>query len=382
MKTSLRSAHFASDRLLEECLSGLVALHAGMTGGSVAKVQQALMEMGYVLRDFGPDGVFGHETARAVAKFNTDIGIDAEAGELGSQAMAALDDRFVVETSSPAVYDRAAGAVQTPLKPSASPSAKATATAAEYAMLAVDLALAQAARGSHYLVGAAGAEPGGSGGTHLRPAGVKLAPTRTDPVDPAVFAAQCDVLGLHVCAGRFNAPNGGIAGGRPFRSSDTDLIVYLAGLAARPEASWMPFFQFFSPRRVDAGLLRPELVWGEDCRTKQHFDGVGLVNWCLENAVGGRYPISFDIGTWATEASGTDPVVLTELPRKGDIVMRLVDDRFTHIGFLIGDHDPADARNHGHVVLAEQASVGVVRRRFSPSGWTARRRPTPALLHD
>lgn len=378
MTETLRSVHFAADPLLEACLSGTATLHAGMAEAAVAKVQQALMELGYVLRDHGPDGVFGRETGEAVAAFNADVGLAADAA-VGSRTMAALDDRVAVERSGP-LEDPVATAARSPLPPAAASSTAATTAAAESASLAVDAALAQAAGGAHFLAGAAGARPGGTEGTRLRPAGVTVTPARTDPADPAVFAARCEVHGPHVCAGRFNARNGGIAGGRPAASTDTDLVVYLAGLAPLPEERWKPFFQFFSPRRFEGGMLGSQLVWGEDCRAKRHFDGVGLVNWCLEQAVEARYPITFDIATWATDASGTDAVALTEPPRKGDLLLRALDGAFTHIGFLVGDHDPGVPADLGHVVLAEQASVGVVRRRFSPSGWSVRRRPSPALL--
>jgi peptidoglycan hydrolase-like protein with peptidoglycan-binding domain len=363
-----------ADPLLEACRSGTARLHAGVAGAAVAKVQQALMELGYALRDHGPDGVFGHETSAAVAAFNADAGLAAEA-VVGGRTVAALDDRVAAGRPDPP-DDPAVTAVSSPLPPPAAGRA-ATAAAAGYASRAVDAALAQAADGAHFLAGAAGARPGGTDGTSLRPAGVTLVPGRTDPADPAVFAAAC---GAHVCAGRFNARNGGIAGGRPAASTDTDLIVYLAGLAALPEDRWKPFFQFFSPRRFEGGMLGSQLVWGEDCRAKRHFDGAGLVNWCLEQAVEARYPITFDLATWATDVSGTEAVPLTEPPRRGDLVLRALDGAVTHIGFLVGDHDPAVPADLGEVVLAEQAGVGVVRRRFSPAGWTVRRRPSPALL--
>jgi peptidoglycan hydrolase-like protein with peptidoglycan-binding domain len=368
-------AHLA-DPLLEACRSGTATLHAGMAGAAVAKVQQALMELGYTLRDHGPDGVFGRETGAAVAAFNADAGLAAEA-VVGSRTVAALDHRVAAGRPGPP-EDPAATAAQSPLPPPATDPA-ATTAAAGYASRAVDAALAQAADGAHFLAGAAGARPGGTDGTRLRPAGVAITPGRTDPADPAVFAAGC---GAHVCAGRFNARNGGIAGGRPAASTDTDLIVYLAGLASLPEDRWKPFFRFFSPRRFEDGMLGSQLVWGEDCRAKRHFDGAGLVNWCLEQAVEARYPITFDLAAWATDASGTEAVALTEPPRRGDLVLRALDGAVTRIGFLVGDHDPAVPADLGEVVLAEQAGVGVVRRRFSPAGWSLRRRPSPALLRE
>jgi peptidoglycan hydrolase-like protein with peptidoglycan-binding domain len=363
-----------NDPLLDSCRSGGATLHAGIAGPAVAKVQQALMELGYVLRDHGPDGVFGRETGAAVAAFNTHSGLEGKP-VVDSRTVAALAERIGNGPSRPPRAPTAAAA-QSALPPVAASSPQAAAAAADIATRAVDAALAQAAEGAHFLASAPGARPGGTDGTRLRPAGVTLVPGRADPADPAVFAAQC---AGHVCAGRFNAPNGGIAGGRPAASTDTDLIVYLAGLAALPEQRWKPFFQFFSPRRFEDGMLGSHVVWGEDCRGKRHFDGAGLVNWCLEQAVGGRYPITFDLATWAIDASGTEAVGVAEPPHKGDIVLRRLNGPVTHIGFLVGDHG-ADTAPFGHVVLAEQAGVGVVVRVFTPAGWSVRRRPTPALL--
>jgi len=111
MTAPLRSVHFAADPLLEACLSGTATLHAGMAEAAVAKVQQALMELGYVLRDYGPDGVFGRETGEAVAVFNSDIGLAADA-VVGSRTMAALDDRIAAERSGQRGDERDRGAYQ------------------------------------------------------------------------------------------------------------------------------------------------------------------------------------------------------------------------------------------------------------------------------
>lgn len=352
----LRSIRFAGDPRLDACLSGAATLQRGLQGPAVAKVQQALMDLGYSLRDFGPDGVFGRETEDAVAAFNADVAAGGDERVVGSRAMAALDDRFAGEQPE----DLPRRTASRPPRPPERPPSGCARRAAE-------LALGQAEDGAHFLAGAAGATPGGEEGTLLRPAGVTLAPGRTDPVMPAVFAARCELDGPQVCCGRFNARNGGIAGGRPATANDTDLIVYLARLAALPEHEWTPFFGFFSPRRGDGAGFGQRLVWGEDCRAKRHFDGVGLVNWCLEQALGTRQPIDFDMDGWATDASGTEAVALSEPPRTGDLVLRATAGRFTHIGFLVAGPP--------RVVLAEQPAVGVVVRRFSPAGWTVRRRP-------
>ncbi|WP_066376470.1 hypothetical protein [Herbidospora mongoliensis] len=248
--------------------------------------------------------------------------------------------------------------------------------AGRYARRAADLALAQVADRAHVLPGAAGARPGHQDGTQMRPAGVTLVPSRTDPADPAVFTARC---GEHVCGGRFDQTAGGIAGGRAAHRTDIDLLVYLAELASLPEHDWQPYFEFFSPRCLDSGSEAHRIVWGEDCRGRRHFDAVGLVNWCMEQAVEARYPITFDIITWATDASGTMSVPVTDPLCPGDIVLT---DGHNEIGILADVGDPAAPAESGQVVLAGQTTVGVACRPFSPADWTRRRRPTAALLRD
>ena len=77
-RAPLRSLRFATDPLLQACLAGEATLQPGLAASAVAKVQQALMDLGYRLRDFGPDCVFGLETAGAVAAFHADIGLGAD----------------------------------------------------------------------------------------------------------------------------------------------------------------------------------------------------------------------------------------------------------------------------------------------------------------
>jgi cell wall-associated NlpC family hydrolase len=244
-------------------------------------------------------------------------------------------------------------------------------SAAEHARRAAALALAMAEDHAHVLPGAAGSRPGRRDGTRRRPAGVQLEVPRTDPADPAVFAARC---GAHVCGGRFDQTAGGIAGGRPARRTDIDLLVYLAELAAQPEADWLPFFEFFSPRTLGAGSGPRLTVWGEDCRGRRHFDGPGLVNWCLEQAVDARYPIDLAAADWTGEAAGTTAVPVDDPPRPGDVVAAERDGADPALGILVGDD------GDGGVVVAEHTAVGVVRLPFAPAGWTWRRRPAE-LLH-
>jgi hypothetical protein len=255
-----------------------------------------------------------------------------------------------------------------------------------YARRAAQLAADQVRGRAHVLPGAGGARPGLADGARRRPDGVTLVAPRADPVRPAVFAAQCDG---RVCAGRYDQAAGGIAGGRAARPTDIDLLVYLAELAALREEHWQPFFEFFSPRRIDADPSRglpDRLVWGEDCRGRRHFDSVGLVNWCFERAVDARYTIAFDAAAWAADTSGAAAVPLTDPTRPADLVFADSPGGGAVVGILVGRSDPSArgpaADEFGDVVLAEHTDVGVVRRPFAPAAWAHRRRPTAEVLHD
>jgi peptidoglycan hydrolase-like protein with peptidoglycan-binding domain len=371
---TLRSPRFTDDRVLAACLAGELMIGPGSAGPAVARVQQALMDLTYSLRDYGPDGVFGRETADAVAAFNVDLGLGPDLRVVDGRTIRALDDRCSSTSSDrPAECgpDRVPGAGTPRLAWSG------RIAPAEVFGRAVDHALAMVAEGAHYLEGAGGARPGGSDGMVARRGGVTIAPGDPDPILARVFAARCGTAGPQVCAGRFNARNGGIAGGRPAECTDTDLIVYLADLAGRPEAEWSPFYRFFSPRWIAGGFPDGVLVWGEDCRAKRHFDGTGLISWCLEQASVGECTVNLDMAGWASDVAGIEAVEVSEPPRKGDVLLRELDGRFSQIALMVGDDGAPVAEGLGHVVLAEQAGVGVVQRRFSPAGWSHRRRPAP-----
>jgi NlpC/P60 family len=233
----------------------------------------------------------------------------------------------------------------------------------------------------HYVWGACGATPGGQDGSRGRPGQVNLVtPARTDPANPAVFAACCGVDGMMVCAGRYDEANGGIEGGRPANPSDADLIAYLSGLDATDADSWEPYFDWFSPRIAIEKGKPPYLVWGEDCRDIRHFDCVGLVNYCYDTAMAELVPQWADrpwhlsIAQYNDPISGTFPVSNGSLIA-GDILTR----GNHHIGLYVGDGD-GSPDNPGTVVQAEQTSTGLQIRDYVSGTWDARRRLADGVL--
>jgi hypothetical protein len=204
---------------------------------------------------------------------------------------------------------------------------------------------------------------------------VSLAPARLLPSNPAVFAAQCSVDGLHLCGGRWDSDHGGIDGGRTADSNDSDLIAYLSGLESSSPDEWEPYYEYFSPRRVEGRTVQTQIVWGEDCRYVQHFDCVGFINYCIELGIDRSREIQCSIQQWAGDLSGTVGVPLDAPPHPADI---LIKSGYKHIAFLVGDG--AGDGDWGRIVHAEQTSTGVVTRDFVPNSWAHRRRLTAALL--
>lgn len=90
---ALRSTRFAGDSVLEGCLNGTAKLKAGARGPAVAKIQQALLELGEKLPRSGADGVFGAELTAAVASFQRKNQLTPD-GIVGRGTMTKLDDAF------------------------------------------------------------------------------------------------------------------------------------------------------------------------------------------------------------------------------------------------------------------------------------------------
>ena len=89
----LSSPRFSGDPVLEACFDNERLLRFGARGDAVRKLQQALVDAGFPLPNFGVDGIFGSETQTAVRNFQraSTIAVD---GLVGPQTMGALDARF------------------------------------------------------------------------------------------------------------------------------------------------------------------------------------------------------------------------------------------------------------------------------------------------
>ncbi|GHJ43433.1 hypothetical protein Cs7R123_07750 [Catellatospora sp. TT07R-123] len=88
-----QSARFTGDPILQDCLDGRHVMASPEQNDSVRTVQQALLDLGYVI-EFGATGLYGVQTTAAVAQFQRDHQLQDD-GKVGPLTMAALDAAFV-----------------------------------------------------------------------------------------------------------------------------------------------------------------------------------------------------------------------------------------------------------------------------------------------
>lgn len=93
----LRAVRFRNQPVLEACAAGQHRMLPPEQGPAVKRVQQALIDAGYPLPLRGADGVFGDETAAAVARYKREHGIEPSDGVVGPKTMQSLDARFADE---------------------------------------------------------------------------------------------------------------------------------------------------------------------------------------------------------------------------------------------------------------------------------------------
>ncbi|GAB6266029.1 MAG: hypothetical protein STSR0001_14750 [Methanothrix sp.] len=95
----LTSPRFAGDLKLEACYDDEARLTKGDQGDSVARVQQALIDLGYDLGPAGADGIYGDLTWNAVKQFKADQSLGWESmGDVGPGTMGRLDELFPTTT--------------------------------------------------------------------------------------------------------------------------------------------------------------------------------------------------------------------------------------------------------------------------------------------
>jgi hypothetical protein len=92
------SPRFAGDPLLERVFNdeAVISKNRNRSGEPVRKIQQALIDAGFPLPQFGADAKFGDETERAVKAFQNASGLNQaeQDGIVGENTLSRLDSRF------------------------------------------------------------------------------------------------------------------------------------------------------------------------------------------------------------------------------------------------------------------------------------------------
>lgn len=78
--TEKASARFENDKTMDEINAGTKVLKWGDRGLAVTKMQQGLHDMGYILQQYGVDGIFKDETKKGLMQFQTDKGLAPASG--------------------------------------------------------------------------------------------------------------------------------------------------------------------------------------------------------------------------------------------------------------------------------------------------------------
>ncbi|CAM1368077.1 putative peptidoglycan binding domain-containing protein [Tenacibaculum sediminilitoris] len=90
---NLEANRFRGDYLLEKAHDHAYLISKGSKGHSVKKLQLGLINLGFTLPIYGPDGDFGNETHNAIVSFQQSYDLRVD-GIVGSETMGTMDDIY------------------------------------------------------------------------------------------------------------------------------------------------------------------------------------------------------------------------------------------------------------------------------------------------
>lgn len=100
----LQSIRFRDDPILTQVRRNLLTLQKGSSGTqtnvAVAKIQRALIDAGFPLPLFGPDGIYGSETETAVKQFQAakNLSVPEQDGKVGPVTLGLFDQHYAHTT--------------------------------------------------------------------------------------------------------------------------------------------------------------------------------------------------------------------------------------------------------------------------------------------
>ncbi|MEM7102088.1 MAG: peptidoglycan-binding domain-containing protein [Bacteroidota bacterium] len=99
---NLKSERFAGDEVLEKVYDNEALVANGHHGTYVQKLQQALIDAGHALAQYGADGIFGSETQQVVKNYQTSKGLIVD-GVIGFGTLGEMDKQFANQSKPPPI---------------------------------------------------------------------------------------------------------------------------------------------------------------------------------------------------------------------------------------------------------------------------------------
>ena len=262
-----------------------------------------------------------------------------------------------------------------------------------------DFAVELAKQGCHYVTGGYGATPDRSDGHPKRTSNAALVKPSFSSSDPAILAAK--ISGKRICKGRYK--NGAVNGSHNPNKAQLgrylDWIKDLDSAGVAPKA-WMGFktferfeddpkgsarigamgslssraqayIEWHATRKVMPDVyprkVGSQIILGEDCSKRRHFDCIGFVNYCISEVWKSGWMFGYDQYKDKPKICNASEVKLGSGLKNGDLVLR--DPKGSnpfHIGLV--------CNNGSSVVNAKGSSVGMGIDKFSSANWDYARR--------
>lgn len=262
-----------------------------------------------------------------------------------------------------------------------------------------EFAVEVAKQGCHYVTGGYGATPGRSDGHPKRPDNAVIVKPSFTTSDPLVLAAK--VSGKRICKGRYR--NGAVNGWHnPDKKELGRYLGWIEDLKAADVApkSWMGFktFEKFETDPNGAGKIgaigdlalraqayiewfrhkqvrtdvyprkvKSQIILGEDCSNRRHFDCIGFVNFCISEVWKSGWMFGYEQYRDKPKICNGAEVKLGSGLKNGDLVLRDPHGSLPfHIGLVVNDGLS--------VANAKGGNVGMGIDKFSASNWSYARR--------
>lgn len=243
--------------------------------------------------------------------------------------------------------------------------------------------------GAHFLNSAKGAKPGESDGPGNRE--VKFAMQSLDPSKPMLLTAK---RGKHICEGRHFTVKGGVS------TSPEAMTRYLNSQKLTADDYGPMYIRSYRFRGRRPGIIytprtsKGEIIIGEACGDKRHFDCIGFVNYCFWKVLGVNWSYNFkqylknfessankrkiklvSFETYLEEFKDTDNSIKARDLKPGDVLIRIKGEMLANGAHAQTNHSGIcfrDANGKIKIANCSSASTGVIVSKYDRKVWPHR----------